>query len=488
MTGDLKQKIADKHSYVLPHNFHSSVLREYDIRGVIDKTLSVHDAYALGQGFGILLRRQKPNQDQYSACIGYDGRLSSPSLAEALAQGFMDAGIDVTDIGMGPTPLLYYAGFETKADVAVMITGSHNPSDQNGFKMMLDRKPFYGQQIQDLAKLVGESYQPSTDVVSGQYQKKDFKKDYIGRILKPLQAIQEKPLKVAWDPGNGAAGAILPELIQQLPGEHILINGEVDGSFPNHHPDPSEPENMHQLVDVIKAEGCDLGIAFDGDGDRIGAVDHTGQILAGDQMLVVWAEQVLEKHPGVTIITDVKASQSLFDELERLGASGLMWACGHSKIKVKMAEEKSLLAGETSGHTFFADDYYGFDDAIYASVKLLEWVISSKMTLHERLATLPQFYVTPEVRVECDEVEKFAIVDRVKQRQIKAGHDVIAVDGVRVTTEDGWWLMRASNTQAVLSLRAEGRTQEGLKRLVQAVARELEAEKTPINTWLNTCS
>jgi phosphomannomutase len=449
------------------HDFPASSLREYDIRGIVGKTLGEADAFAIGRVFGTLVAEAGGK----TVAVGRDGRLSSPALSEALIKGLTASGMDVLDVGQGPTPMLYFASFTEPTDGAVMVTGSHNPSNYNGFKMMLKNKPFFGTQIQDLgARAAAGKVVPES---TGSVVQRDISDAYIARLLKDWDGI--RTLKVVWDNGNGAAGDVLTKLVAKLPGKHVVLNGKVDGNFPAHHPDPTVPKNLEQLIKAVKAEGADVGVAFDGDADRIGLVDNEGHILFGDQFLILMAQDVLKAHPGATIIADVKASQVLFDEIAKAGGTPLMWKTGHSLIKSKMAETKAPLAGEMSGHIFYNDKWYGFDDALYAAVRVLGVIARQKGTLDEFRAALPQVLNTPELRFDCPEERKFTVVSEVAERLRENGAKVSDTDGVRVNTEDGWWLLRASNTQAVLVARAEGSTPAGLVRLKAALAAQLAA-------------
>jgi len=450
------------------HDFDPTSLREYDIRGIVDRTLSTADAFAIGRCFGTVVARGGGT----TTAIGFDGRLSSPSLSEALSNGLRASGIEVLNIGRGPTPMLYYTATAMNTGGAVMVTGSHNPPDYNGFKMMLGRKPFFGTQIQDIGRMardgdvVAETKAPARGV--------DIAGEYVKRLLVDWDG-GDRRLKVVWDNGNGSAGDVLAELVKDLPGEHIVLNGTIDGTFPAHHPDPTVPKNLEQLIAKVAETHADIGIAFDGDADRIGLVDDTGMIMFGDQLMVMLARDVLHAHPGATIIADVKASQVLFDEIARAGGKPLMWKTGHSLIKSKMAETGSPLAGEMSGHIFFADKWYGFDDALYAAVRTLGILARSDRRMSEFRKSLPQVINTPEVRFDCDDVRKFKVIEEVAARLRQDGASVSETDGVRVLTDDGWWLLRASNTQAVLVARAEAKTEAGLEALKAALVRQLAA-------------
>ncbi len=444
-----------------------STLREYDIRGIIGQTLTADHYREIGRAFGTGALREGGT----SVAVGYDGRLTSPALEAALVEGLASTGITVYRVGLGPSPMLYFAVHHLGADGGMMITGSHNPPEYNGIKMSRRGRPFFGDDIRALGTAIA-----SQDYVSGEgfVEVRPVASAYVERLAADLAF--GRTLRVAWDPGNGAAAAVLRDLCARLPGEHVLINDVVDGTFPAHHPDPTVEENLIQLREEVLRHGCDLGIAFDGDGDRIGVIDERGRILWGDQLLVLLAGPVLAEMPGATIIADVKSSQVFFDEIERLGGRPLMSRTGHSPIKKLMAETGAPLAGEMSGHVFFAHRYYGYDDALYAAVRLLSLLSAAPASLGSLRDGLPVKVNTPELRIDCPEERKFAVVEEVRSRLAgRPGISVSDVDGVRVTSADGWWLLRASNTQPVLVGRCEAADAEGLKRLQEALDRELLA-------------
>ncbi len=443
------------------------ILRAYDIRGVVGESLREIDACVLAQAYATVVGRECGSA---RICLGYDGRLSSPALAEAVTAGFCAAGAEVIRIGRGPTPMLYFAVKTLAADAGMMITGSHNPPDHNGLKMALAGQAFYGDDIQRLGRLIAVG-----DLATGEGSVRDWdvSEAYVEALLGAYRP--ETGLKVAWDAGNGAAGEIMARLAERLPGTHHLLYETIDGTFPNHHPDPTVAVNLEALIETVRREGCDIGVAFDGDGDRLGAVDGAGRIIWGDQILCLVAGPVLAERPGATVIADVKASSVLFERIVALGGEPLMWRTGHSPIKAKMAEVKAPLAGEMSGHIFFADRYYGFDDGLYAAVRLLETVALSGVSAATLRDSLPAMLNTPELRFDCDDKRKFAVVGEVAGRLQKCGADVIDIDGVRVNTADGWWLLRASNTQPVLVARCEARDKAGLARLKAALVEQLGA-------------
>ena len=454
------------------HQFDRSILREYDIRGIMGQSLRDSDAYAVGRSFGTVVR----SKGGKIVAVGYDGRVSSPQLEQAVVHGLHAAGVSTIRIGMGPTPMLYYAVHELPVDGGIQITGSHNPGNHNGFKLMLGRHSFFGESIQKLAT-IAETGAWQAIAEKGSSESRSVESNYIERLLRDLSFGRE--MVCVWDCGNGATGNIVRKLVTELPGQHHLLFAEVDGQFPNHHPDPTEPKNMIDLQQAVARLGADVGFAFDGDGDRIGMVDHQGKILWGDQILALLAAPILARHPGATVIADIKASQGLFDEIARLGGTPLMWRTGHSLIKAKLKETGAPLAGEMSGHIFIADNFYGFDDAIFVALRMLELLSHASAPLSELTAQLPQWLNTPELRFDCSDQRKFEIISEVKQRlksQMTQGakFELNEIDGVRLTTADGWWLLRASNTQAVLVARAEGHSPHGLEALIQQLRDELK--------------
>jgi phosphomannomutase len=449
------------------HRLNPTILREYDIRGVVGETLGPEDARAIGLAFASIVAGHGGRR----LAVGRDGRLSSPDLETALVEGLTAGGLDVLRSGLGPTPMLYFAVNTLEVDGGVMVTGSHNPANYNGFKLMLGKKSFFGDDIQRLGRVAALAASGTSR--RGRVEERVVIDAYVARLLADYRGARS--LHVAWDAGNGATGEVLRRLVATLPGRHELLNDAIDGRFPAHHPDPTEAKNLVQLQQTVLERHCDLGIAFDGDGDRIGVVDGKGRILWGDQLMTVLAGEVLEHKPGATIIADVKASQVLFDEIARMGGKPLMWRTGHSLIKSKMAEIGAPLAGEMSGHIFYADGYFGYDDALYAAVRLLGILARARQSLAERRDRLPAVVNTPELRFPCAETRKFAVIEEVRERLKRAGAEMSDIDGVRVKTRDGWWLLRASNTQDVLVARVEAKDEAGLGRLKQLLAAELRA-------------
>jgi phosphomannomutase/phosphoglucomutase len=435
------------------------IFREYDIRGIVGQDLDETVVETLGRAMGTFFL----GRGQKDVAVGRDCRLSSPGFAAALIRGLLSTGCDVADLGVVPTPLLYFSVFFKKKEAGVMITGSHNPPEHNGFKMMSGEDTLYGKTIQALYEIVrkgvfprGEGRVAALDVVP-EYQ------DYVARNVRFARAV-----KVVIDAGNGTGGVVAVPLLRKMGAEVVDIFCEPDGRFPNHHPDPTLPEAMAKLVDKVRETGAELGVAYDGDADRIGVVDAEGRILWGDQLLIIFARDILPSRPGAAVISEVKASKVLYEEIERLGGRPIMWRTGHSLIKEKIKEEKAPLAGEMSGHIFFADRWFGFDDAIYASARLLEILSRSKMKLSAMLADLPKTYSTPEIRIYASDEVKFRIVDEVR-RELAARYPVIDIDGVRAIFPGGWGLVRASNTQAVIVLRFEADTEADLAAIQKEV-------------------
>ena len=463
------------------HIFHPSILRAYDIRGIVDKTINVKDAYYIGLSFGTYVAR---NAKGRRICVGFDGRHSSPGFEEAIVEALVATGADVIRVGRGPTPMLYFAVKYLKADAGIMITGSHNPPSHNGCKMMLDKLPLKDEDIQLLGKMAAAG-----DFISGSGSVafEEVFEEYVESLVGAFK--NGKELKIAWDAGNGASGEAMEELTKRIPGTHIILNAKIDGDFPAHHPDPSMEENMEQLKHAVLENSCDLGIAFDGDGDRIGALDNKGRMIMGDQLMVLLARDVLAQKPGATIIADVKSSQVLFDEVARRGGVPLMWKTGHSLIKYKMSEVGAELAGEVSGHIFYKENNC-FDDGLYAAIRLINILAHSNETLAQMMDLIPTTFSTSEARIDVPEERKFKVIEEIKARfqvsgircQEEAKENAAGssetyndIDGLRVNTSDGWWLLRASNTQAALVSRCESSSKEGLARLETALKSYLVA-------------
>jgi len=442
-----------------------TIFREYDIRGIADVDLQDPDVEQLGRGIGTYLARRGARR----ITLGADVRLSSERLARALARGLLASGLEVIAIGTAPTPVLYYSVFHLKADGAVMITGSHNPPQYNGFKIMAGQATIYGEEIQRVRRLIEEG-----DLLEGQgtLRQADVITPYVEEVAG--QFAFPRRIKVALDAGNGTAGPVMHRILERLNVEPVELFFEMDGNFPNHHPDPTVVENLAALKEAVRRQGAELGLAFDGDADRLGAIDERGEVLWGDQLLLIFAREILQRKPGAVFIGEVKCSQVLYDEIRRLGGKAIMWRTGHSLIKAKMKETGAELAGEMSGHMFFADRYYGYDDALYAACRLMEIVARSGRPLSAQLEGLPRMVSTPEIRVDCPDEIKFQVIARVAE-EFRGKYEVIDIDGVRVLFPQGWGLARASNTQPVLVLRFEASNEELLgqyrRQVEQAVAR-----------------
>ncbi len=450
------------------HQFNQSILREYDIRGVVGETLSSDDIYFIGKAFGTIVQRLGEGKN---ICLGYDGRTSSKEFSEQLAAGLKSTGINVEIVGLGPTPLVWYALMNRDNHAGVMITGSHSPLEYNGVKMSLRSRPFYGEDVQDVGRVA-----KAGDFLEGEGSIKEveIKEDYLNRLLHDYEP-SEKELKIVWDAGNGAGGELMTEMTKRIKGEHHLLFADIDGSFPNHHPDPTVAKNLVDIQNTIKEHGCDLGIGFDGDADRIGIVDENGTIYWADILIAIYAQEILETHPNSYVISDVKSSSVLFDEIERLGGKPIMWNTGHSLIKDKMKELKSPLAGELAGHICFGDKFYGYDDGLYCAIRLLNIMHKTGKKLSELTSHLPKMFNTPEVRLHVDADKKLPLINAIKEN-LKSFADIKVndIDGVRVDSKDGWWLIRQSNTEDVISFRAESKTEEGLKTLQNTIVEQLQ--------------
>ncbi len=442
------------------------IFREYDIRGVAEQDLSDELAHALGRAFAFVLRsssheREKPLQ----VAVARDGRFSSARLFAALTEGLLSGGVSVVSVGIGPTPMLYFAAFHLETDGAVMITASHNPAPDNGFKLMRGKASFYGTDIQHLADVIESDVAMNEPaLVRGELVEKNVQDDYIEWVRRSSR-LAHTNVKFIVDGGNGAAGPLGITTLNALGLTPEALYCDIDGSFPNHHPDPTVPKNLEALRERVLATGATLGVAWDGDGDRIGAVDETGEIVWGDKLLLLYARAVLRDHPGATVLGEVKCSETLYADIAKHGGRPVIWKTGHSLIKAKMKEENAKLAGEMSGHMFFADRWLGFDDAIYATVRLVEIIASEGRTLRELLADVPETFATPEIRVDCPDNIKFDVVKRFVAHY-RQTHDVLDIDGGRVSFGEGaWGLCRASNTQPVLVLRFEAATPERLQEI-----------------------
>ena len=448
------------------HLFNKTILREYDIRGIVGKDLHFQDSLYLGKSFATYIKKLKLK----NIVVGYDGRKTSPKLESHLVNGLISKGIKIYRIGLVPTPLLYYSMYKLNLDSGIMVTGSHNPPNYNGFKMLLKRKSIVGKDILNIANisLKGKFCKDSKGIKI----KKSMSRNYLNFLLKLIKI--PKDIKVAWDPGNGSAGKIIYDLTKRIDGKHFLINEKIDGNFPSHHPDPTVPKNLKQLIKLVKNKKCDVGFAFDGDGDRLGVVDNKGNIIWADKVVAFLARDVLKKKPNSKIILDIKTSQVVFDEIKKLKGIPILWKTGHSLIKKKMKEIKSVFAGEMSGHIFFGDSYYGFDDAIYAAIRFLNLYSILDKPLSEILKEIPKSYSTPELRFSTSETEKFVIIKKLKAKLKKEKKKFIEIDGVRYVTKDGWWLARASNTQNIIVARCESFNKNNLKKIKESLRENLK--------------
>jgi phosphomannomutase/phosphoglucomutase len=446
------------------------VFREYDIRGIVEHDLPPDVVERIGRAYATLARARGVR----TITVGRDGRLTSPALRNYLVAGLTGSGVNVVDLGLCATPLLYFSLFSCDVDGGIMITGSHNAAEYNGFKMCVGREALYGADIQQLRKIY-ESGEFASG--SGTVLEQPIIPEYLKFLQERFSSLNARGLRVVIDCGNGAASLVAKEALEQL-GCHVTgLYCDLDGHFPNHHPDPTVMDNLKDLIEKVRETGADVGIGYDGDADRIGVIDEQGQILWGDRLLLLFARNVLDDNPGCCIISEVKASQGLYDDIQKRGGRGIMWKTGHSLIKAKMKEEKALLAGEMSGHMFFADRYYGYDDAIYASCRLIEILVKQKKPLSSLLADIPQTVVTPEIRVDCSDDKKFSLVETVRDRLKHAANtqdlktsalpirDIITIDGIRVRFDEGWGLIRASNTQPALVLRFEASSHDHLTQI-----------------------
>lgn len=470
----------------MTHNFNKTIIRAYDIRGVYNETLFDEDAFYVGKSFASYLL----SNHKKKIVVASDARTSSPALKEKLIQGLVESGLDVIDVGVGPTPMLYFSIYHLHCDAGIMVTGSHNPKNHNGFKIGLQDRPFFGDDIVGLANIA-----KSGDFVTGKgvLTNKNVESKYVEKLaadsilnfknsnlLDDLDdVVKNTNLKIAWDAGNGAAGNVMKKVSEKINAQHYLLYEELDGNFPNHHPDPTVEENLIDIKRVIKREKCDIGIAFDGDADRIGVIDDEGEVLWGDQLLVFYAREILKNNKGAPIIADVKASRVLFDEIRKAGGEPVMYKTGHSFVKAKMKELGAPLAGEMSGHIFFADSYlslknYGYDDALYAAIRIINILVKSKQKLSDLRKSLPDTFSTPEIRIEVDDSRKFTVIDELKSDLKSRGVDFNDIDGVRADCDLGWWLLRASNTQPAIVARCEAGSNQDLEILKDRLRTELE--------------
>ncbi len=451
------------------------IFRAYDIRGIVDQDLTPDSVELLGRGIGTYIRRH----DKKAVILGRDCRLSSPRFAQSLTRGLLTTGCDVQSLGTVPTPLLYFCIYRKSGEAGIMITGSHNPPEYNGFKMMIGHDTLFGPSIQEIRHII--EAQDFVDEPRGRESHYDITAEYHAYVVSHIDL--KRRLKVVVDAGNGTGGTVAVPIFRDLGCDVVPLYCEMDGHFPHHHPDPTLPDALEDLIRTVKETEADLGVAYDGDSDRIGIIDDRGEIIWGDRLLILLARDILPRNPGAAVISEVKASQQLYDEIARLGGRPIMWKTGHSLIKAKIKQEKALLAGEMSGHIFFADRYFGFDDAIYSSARVLEILSRSPLRLSQMLADLPKTFITPEIRIYASDAVKFKIVDRVR-RELAVHHPTVNIDGVRATFPRGWALVRASNTQDALVLRFEAETAadlEDIKSTVEGVIENVIKGLDPID-------
>lgn len=444
------------------------IFREYDIRGVVERDLTSDVVVQLGKGIGTFLRRRGAGR----VTVGRDGRLTSERIAHDMKEGLLSTGLEVTDVGQCPTPVLYFSISHLEVDGGIMITGSHNPPEFNGIKMQVGKTAIFGEMIQRIRMLIDA--QDFEHGAPGPAKKYDILDPYISWLSANLKL--DRGVKVGMDSGNGVAGLVAPRIFRELGATVYDLFSQVDGTFPNHHPDPTVEANLVDLKKIVKDKDLELGVGFDGDGDRLGAVDMHGKVIWGDQLMILFARSILKKNPGAAIIADVKCSENFFADVRARGGKPIMWKTGHAHIKQKLWEEKALFAGEMSGHLFFADRYFGFDDGIYAAGRLVELVSQLKHPLHVELADLPPVFNTPEIRVDCPDEVKFDLVEKVKNAFKRRGYETVDLDGVRVKFNGGWGLVRASNTQPTLVMRFEADSESGLKEIEDEVREVLQEE------------
>jgi phosphomannomutase/phosphoglucomutase len=456
-----------------------ALFREYDLRGIVGEELTEDIAQRVGRAYATVLRERGLS----TVTVGRDGRLSAPALRDALVAGLLGGGLDVIDLGQCTSPLLYFSLFQLPVQGGIMITGSHNSAEYNGFKICIGKEAIHGEDIQMLRRVMEAG---RFSVGAGRLSSHAIIPDYLDHLKRSFSGVRADHLHVVIDCGNGAAALVAREALELLGCRVTGIYCDLDGRFPNHHPDPTVVENLHDLMQAVGDHKADVGIGYDGDADRIGAVDERGRILWGDRLMVIYARDILERHPGTTFISEVKASQCLYDDIAKRGGRPIMWKTGHSLIKAKMKQESAVLAGEMSGHMFFADRYFGYDDAVYASCRLIEILAKTKRPLSDLVADLPDTAVTPEIRVDCPDASKFLLVDHVRAQLtacLDAGRplgdsglrlrELVTIDGVRAVFEEGWGLIRASNTQPALVLRFEAPSQSRLDLIRATIETEL---------------
>lgn len=445
----------------------AGIFREYDIRGLSDSDLNDDAVLITASAYGTYLAERGVTE----AVVGGDARLSTPRIKRLVADGLNRAGISVIDIGLAATPTFYWSMFHFGVNGGVMVTGSHNPPEYNGLKLALDKSTIWGDDIQEIYRIIASGRIKNADV-KGTTRAEDIRKPYIDMLASKIE-LGKRKLKVVVDSGNGTGGLFAPAFLRAVGAEVTELYSEPDGRFPNHHPDPTKRDYIGDLTDTVLKEAADLGIGFDGDSDRIGVVDDKGRMLFGDQLMLLFWKEILPKNPGAVVIVEVKSSMVLPEETARLGGRPIWWKSGHSLVKAKMKEENALFSGEVSGHMFFADEFYGFDDAFYAAGRLLRILSNTSRSLSELIDEMPSYPSTAETRFACPDDLKFQVVERVREQAARET-EIIDIDGVRIIREDGWSLLRASNTQPVLVARCEGRTQEALRKICDDMKRRIK--------------
>lgn len=453
------------------------IFREYDIRGIADSELTDEFVMSIGHAFGTWLSAKGVSK----ATIGGDARLSTQRIRTAAAAGMMKAGINVIDIGFVSTPTFYWSMYRLDADGGIMVTGSHNPKEFNGLKVAYDKATLWGEDIREIMRIIKEDRLKTTEA-PGSLSSADINEEYLEMLVSKIKLGPRIP-KIVCDSGNGTAGIYAPEFLRKIGCDVVELYSEPDGTFPNHHPDPTKRENLPKLIETVLAEKADLGVGFDGDSDRIGVVDDRGEIVWGDRLMALFWQEILPKNPGAVAICEVKSSMALPEEIVRLGGRPIWWNSGHSLVKAKMREEKALFSGEVSGHMFFADEYYGYDDAFYAAGRLCRILSHSGRKLSELMSAVPIYPSTIETRYPCPDDVKFEVVERVKKKALSEGLDTITVDGVRIVYDDGWGLVRVSNTQPVLVARCEGRTTAALEKICADMKKRLIEAGSPPFEW-----
>ena len=459
------------------HNFDKTILRSYDIRGIYEKTLNNKDAFMLGYFFGVTVKKKLPRKKSPLIIIGMDGRLSSPVLEENLNSGLVKSGCEIYRVGLGPTPMLYFASDYYSADGAIQVTGSHNPKNYNGFKIVLNQNSFFGEDIIKLGEFAKEGHSSKNNGFS---KNVDVYDKYIEKIIQPIKNLNDKLRNktIVWDCGNGASGPSIERITKKISGNHVVLYSEVDGNFPNHHPDPTDISTLKIMSDKMKEVNADIGIGFDGDGDRIGVIDKQGRPVAGDLLTSFLARSIeVENKTDHTVILDIKSSSVAYNEIVSLGLNVEIGKTGHSNIKKRIKEINSPLAGEVSGHIFFADKYYGFDDALYTSIRLLS-LLANNVNLEKFISSLPKTFVSPEIKLQCSDRIKFSVIDNISKNALKdySPENITTIDGVRAKNNFGWWLIRASNTEEALIIRFEGKSIEDKEELFLEVQKRLKKE------------